>query len=544
VTVPDVNRLPRSVVAAVTTVPLVFLSVFYAWPFTTLVVNALDPGPIGDTLSTRRTWDVVWFTTWQAIASTLATLLVGMPATWAIARVGFPGRRLLAALLTAVFVLPTVVVAAAFVALLPDSLDRSTWAIIGAHVAFNLAVVVRVVGAAWSPLPHDLEHAAATLGASPWHVFRQVTVPLLRPATASAAGIVFLFAFTSFGVVRILGGGRRTVEVEVWRRATQLGDIGGAATLSVLQLVVLGAAVLAAQRVARRHTTTIEFEAGGRRTQPRAPRTRRQRLGVACAASATAAIVLAPLLALVERSLRVGDAYSLDAWRTLGDTQVRPGIAVGVDPVAALGRSLTTAAWATVFAVVIGMLAVMAIDALGRTGRWLDAGLALPLATSAVTIGFGMVITFDVDPVDWRAAWWLVPVGHALVATPFVVRTGLAVERGIDRDLRHAAATLGAPPVRAWLSTALPLLRRPLASGAAIAAAISLGEFGATSFLTRSGGETLPIAIDQLLGRTGDVFQAQAFAMSAILAALTISIVVTVDVIAGADEVVAGARRS
>jgi len=122
------------------------------------------------------------------------------------------------------------------------------------------------------------------------------------------------------------------------------------------------------------------------------------------------------------------------------------------------------------------------------------------------------------------------------VATPFVVRTGLGVLRNIEPDLRHAAATLGASPVRAWVSTTLPFLRRPLASGAGIAAAISLGEFGATSFLSRSGGETLPIAIEQLLGRTGQVFQAQAFAMATILAALTIAVVVTVDVLAGGDD--------
>jgi thiamine transport system permease protein len=134
-------------------------------------------------------------------------------------------------------------------------------------------------------------------------------------------------------------------------------------------------------------------------------------------------------------------------------------------------------------------------------------------------------------------------VGHALVATPFVVRTGLGVLRNIDPDLRNAAAALGAPPVRAWAATTLPFLRRPLASGAGIAAAVSLGEFGATSFLSRSGGETLPIAIEQLLGRTGQLFQAQAFAMSTILAALTIAIVVTVDVLAGGREGGGGGAR-
>jgi thiamine transport system permease protein len=455
---------------------------------------------------------------------------------WALSRFEFPGRRLVNAALTAMFVLPTVVMAAAFVAMLPASVERSVGAIVAAHVVFNLAVVVRMVGSVWAQLPDALDHAAATLGASAWQRFRTITLPLLGPALAAAAAIVFLFTFTSFGVVRILGGvGRATIEVEVWRRATQLGDIGGAATLTLLQLLALAGLAAWSGRSQRRRARRIEFAA--ERVPPRPAG--RQRWAVAATAGVATLAVTVPLAALVERSFRVGDHYSLAAWRTLGGAELRPGLRLESDPLGALARSATTAAWATLLAVAIGALATVAIDALGRTGKVLDTGLMLPLGTSAVTIGFGMLITFDTPPFDWRSRWWLVPVGHALIAVPFVVRSALGVLRGVDPDLRNAAATLGANPVRAWLTTTLPFLRRPLATGAALAAAISLGEFGATSFLSRAGSDTLPIAIERLLGRTGAVFQAQAFALSAVLAAATIAIVVAVDVWAGG----AGARR-
>ncbi len=153
----------------------------------------------------------------------------------------------------------------------------------------------------------------------------------------------------------------------------------------------------------------------------------------------------------------------------------------------------------------------------------------LPLATSAVTIGFGMLITFDSDPVDWRASWWLVPVGHALIAVPFVVRTCVGVLRSVDPTMTNAAATLGASPTKAWRATIVPFLWRPLAAGGALAAAISLGEFGATSLLSRSGGETMPIAIEQLLGRTGSILQAQGFVLATVLAAATMVLVVVVE---------------
>jgi thiamine transport system permease protein len=482
---------------------------------------------------------VLWFTLWQAVASTVLTLVAGLGPAWAVSRFAFPGRRFLLGVLTAVFVLPTVVVGAAIIALLPESLDRGIWAILGAHVVFNLAVVVRTVGAVWERLPADLEHAAATLGASPWRTFRHVTLPLLRPSIAAAAAIVFLFTFTSYGVIRVLGTtGRVTIEVEVWRRATQLGDIGGAAVLAVLQLVVLAALVVVSARVQRRSSRVLELSARPRRRTP----VGRERWLVGVAAGGAAALVITPLVALVERSLHDGDRYSLRAWRHLGNTEIRPGLTLGIDPIGALWRSVTTAAWATLIAVVLGGLAIAAISVLGRSGRALDVGLMLPLGTSAVTIGFGMLITFDTPPVDWRAQWWLVPVGHALVALPFVVRNGLSVVRSIDPDLRAAAATLGAPPVRAWTTTVLPLIRRPLATGAGLAAAVSLGEFGATSFLSRTGADTLPIAIERLLGRTGSLFRAQAFALSAILAAATITIVVLVDLAGG--DVEEGERRA
>ncbi len=531
------NRVPYWFRLSVAAPPAVFLLVFYVWPFLTLIARGLAGPDALNLLTEATTWQVVWFTVWQAAASTLLTLTIGLAPAWATARYRFPGRRLLLSALTAVFVLPTVVIGAAMIAVLPASLERSVWAILAAHVVFNLAVVVRTVGTSWAVIPPDLEHAGRTLGASSWQTFRLITLPVLRPALAAAAAIVFLFTFTSFGVVRVLGNGTQTtIEVEIWRRATQLGDIPGAATLTIVQLLALAGVVAWSSRIQRQTAATLQ--PAGRYHDIERP-TGRTRWYVAAAALFAALIVAVPLAALVERSFWNGDSYSLAAWRSLGNNEVRPGLRIGVDPIAALRMSLTTAAWATGFAVVMGAAAIIAISTVGvRSSRLLDTGLMLPLGTSAVTIGFGMLITFDHDPVDWRAAWWLVPIGHALVATPFVVRNSLGVVRSISPDQRHAAATLGASPTRAWATTTLPALRRPLAVGAGLAAAVSLGEFGATSFLSRSGTETLPIAIDRLLGRTGRLFQAQAFALASILAAVTVVLVVAIDV--GGDR----ARRS
>mgnify|MGYP001812754574 FL=1 len=521
------NRLPRRLLVALAIGPIAALSVFYLWPFGTLLVEALTGEAVSETLRRPQTWDVLWFTLWQAAVSTAVTLTVGLAPAYVVARFDFVGRSVLIGLLTATFVLPTVVMGAAFLALLPDSLDRTVWAVIAAHGAFNLAVVVRVVGALWEHLPTDMEHAAATLGASRWHVFTQISLPLIRPAITAAATVVFLFTFTSFGVIRILGApGTRTIEVEVWRRATQLGDIGGAAVLALIQLAVLAIGLAWSTLAQRRHSRALALQPTAERRSARSPG---ERAFVAAAAGGAALVALVPLTALVLRSFSTPTGWSTRAWTELGRMEVRPGIRVGVDPVEAIVNSLSTMAWATLFAVVIGGVASLAITAAQRHGRLIDGGLMLPLGTSAVTIGLGMLITFDAPPADWRASWWLVPVGHALVAVPFVVRTCVGVLRSVDPAMTAAAATLGASPTRAWRATVVPYLWRPLGVGAALAAAISLGEFGATSFLSRSGGETLPIAIEQLVGRTGTTLQAQGYALATMLALTTIVLVVVVE---------------
>ncbi|MFN6119905.1 MAG: ABC transporter permease, partial [Actinomycetes bacterium] len=356
---------------------------------------------------------------------------------------------------------------------------------------------------------------------------REVTLPLLRPAIVAAGSITFLFTFTSFGVVQILGGpGRATLEVEIARRATQLGDVGGAAVLSLLQLAVLAAMVAVAARTQRRVTSV-----GLRVERAPRPRTRRTRLAVAAGAAITATLVLAPLVALATEAYRPGGRWSLAAWRSFGDAPSRPGAGTGVDVAAASTSSLRAAVLATVVATVIGGLAANAIASAQRAGRLLDVASMLPLGTSAVTIGFGMLITFDTAPVDWRAEPWLVPLGHALVAVPFVVRATLPVLRARPAGWREAAATLGASPPRAWWAVDVQLVRRPLVVGACFAAAESLGEFGATTYLSRTGEETLPIVIARLLGRAGDIPRAQAAALALVLAVVTTVVLVAVELL-------------
>ncbi len=511
-------------------VPVAFLAIFFVWPLMTILGRGFSFGALGDVLTDPGLREVAWFTVWQAALSTALTVALGLPMAYVLGRYRFPGRSAVLAVVTAAFVLPTVVVGAAFLALLPESWHGSVAAILLAHVFFNYAVVVRTVSSMWSHLDPRLEEAARVLGASRWRTFWEITLPLLRPAIVAAASIVFLFSFTSFGVVLLLGGpSHPTLEVEIYRLTAQLLDLRHAAALAIIQLAFLALLLAWWSRSQERRAGALGLRpAAETRVAPRRPG---QWALLAANLLVLAALIGLPVGRLVERSFHTTAGYGLDWYRALAEPG--PGGAQIVDPLAAIRLSLGYALAATVVALVIGLTAAIAIAGGRRAGRALDTGLMLPLGTSAVTIGFGFLITFDRAPVDFRDSWMLIPLAHALIAIPFVVRVVLPVLRSIDPRLRESAAVLGAAPARVWWEVDRPLLARAAIVGAAFAFAVSVGEFGATAFLARTGSPTLPVAIARLLGRPGAVNVGQAYALSTILLVITALVVGAVEHLQG-----------
>jgi thiamine transport system permease protein len=194
-----------------------------------------------------------------------------------------------------------------------------------------------------------------------------------------------------------------------------------------------------------------------------------------------------------------------------------------------VANSLMFAVVAMLLATLIGLLAATVITGRsGRVSRWFDLTLMLPLGTSAVTIGFGFIVALD-WPVDIRASIWLVPIAHALVAIPFVVRSTVPTLRSVPAETREAASVLGASPFRVWRSIDLPLVSRAALVGAAFAFIISLGEFGASSFVVRPASTTIPVMIYRLLSRPGESSFGMAMALSVILALLTMGVVMAID---------------
>jgi thiamine transport system permease protein len=191
---------------------------------------------------------------------------------------------------------------------------------------------------------------------------------------------------------------------------------------------------------------------------------------------------------------------------------------------------------AATIALVVGSLsAIVVAYGRGRFSQWFDSLLMLPLGTSAVTVGFGFLISLDKGILDLRTKLILIPLAHALVAVPFVIRVMVPMLRSIDHRLREAAAVLGASPLRVGREIDLPIVAKAALVGAGFAAAVSLGEFGATAFIVRPNVPTLPVAIFRLLGRPGALNFGMAMAMSVILMLVTGAVMLLVERLRAGD---------
>ncbi len=534
-TPPFLQRHPwilRLLFILVLCIPLAFLAFFFFYPLINIFSLSLTYEAVAAFFARAYFRKIIWFTTWQAVLSTLLTLAAGLPAAYLFAHYTFPGRGLLKALTTVPFVMPTVVVAAAFRALLgangllnqslmalfdwqqaPIAVDQSLTMILLAHVFYNVAVVVRLVGGFWANLNPRLVEAARVMGASRRQAFWEVTLPLLKPALISASLLIFLFTFTSFGVILILGGPQfSTIETEIYRQYVTFLRADIAAVLSLLQIFFTFVLMFVYGRWQQQSAVSLDFRP--QQSNLRKPESWREKTAVSLLILGLSFFILAPLLALVWRSLVDRDGQlTFNYYRAL--TELRRGSVIYVPPLTAVRNSLGYAFLTVALAGFLGILTTTLLVRPSRWRAWLDPLFMLPLGVSAVTLGFGYVVTYD----KLRTSPLLVLIAHTLVAFPFVVRSLLPVLQGIKPDLREAAAVMGASPLRVWREVDLPIMGRALLVAAVFAFTVSMGEFGATSFIVRpnSGFLTLPIAIERYLGQPGALNFGQAMALSTIL---------------------------
>ena len=473
------------------------------------------------TFTSPYTLHVLGFTLYQALLSTLASVLVGLPGAYILANYNFTGKRLVKAVSTVPFVLPSILVVLGFVIFYGNNgiLNRflmklfnlsnpplhilySFKAIILAHAFFNFPIIMNLVSTYWEHMDYHCEQAAQTLGADSWKTFWNITFPRLLPSILSACTLVFLFCYNSFAIIMVLGGGPQftTMEVEIYRRARVSMDNQAAATISIMSLLVTCLLLVLYTHLQKASVQREQFTSGNIKSKKTVQGFWSKFLiflySIACAL-----FVLGPLTSVIVRSFMASSSrsgalqFSLKWYRQLF------GLVKGTGN---MGSALSALQHSMAIALLVALISIPTsltlATALKRKGFWSSAlellGM-LPMAVSSVVIGLGYYL---ISSRIHSSGYIMVVLAHLIIAIPFALRSVVPEYRKIPPNYLQAAHTLGADELRIFLTIEAPLLKNSLLTGAMFAFALSLGELNATLTLSNSNIVTLPVIMYQLIG--------------------------------------------
>ncbi|QSG06509.1 ABC transporter permease [Halapricum desulfuricans] len=502
------------------------------------------------------------FTAYQALLSTVASVLLGLPGAYVLARYDFRGRRTITSLTLVPFVLPSILVAVGFramfsrrgvandllgaVGLGPVELLGTLQIVVLAHAFYNAPLVTRLVTTAWEGVDRRQVESARSLGASRIRAFSDVVLPALAPAILTGAVLTFVFTFMSFPIVLTLGGlDLATVEVWIYARVQSLA-LREAATLATLETVLSLAFIYVYLRYENRQVTT-------RRGGQSLPRERLvagwrslfdpRRLAIAGYVAIVAVVIVGPLVSLLVESVTDPSGSFTTAYYEFLLARQSSGAVGTVRPLPAVINSLVFGAGTLLLAIPMGVVVAVAATRGGRGSRIAEAILTAPLAVSGIVVGIGLLLTFVFGTTV--AGHRLVVTGpvaivfaHAAAAYPFVTRNVAPALGGLDPRLREVARSLGATRLRALLEVELPVIAPALLAGAAFAFAISIGEFDSTVLLAEGvDSYTMPVALERYIGtRSLGPNLGPATAMGTVLLAVTAVSFVVIDRLGGRWE--------
>ena len=519
--------------------PLLFIGVLFYWPLLNIIGVGLSANWF-EIYFEPQTLKAIWFTIWQAAASTLIALAIGIPGAYVLYRKQFFGQRFIRALITVPLVLPTIVVAIVFASFRAEHsiyqqfglgffFENSVYWIIAAHVFVNYSLVVRTLGGVWSTMDNETEEAAALAGAGRLRTTLQVTLPQLKPAIVSAAALTFLFCSSSYGIILILGGGQvQSVETQIATAALQYLDLNKAAALALLQTLITVVAFSISEAIAKHPIAIEQVEEGTRKPALDS----RDWPAVAVTGIAVVAMIAIPMLDVLAKALSFDGALSVQNFLNLagrGDGEL-----LNVSVWQATLNTLRNVAISASIAVGLGLLVSYLLSRTQRTrrarysNRTIDVLFLIPIGISSVVLGFGYLITFGSGPLPLRASWLVVPIVQALMALPLVIRLIYPALISIGAEHREAAALAGANSRQTWWHIESAIIRNVILTAIGFALIAGIGEFGAASLLAFGDQATLPTVLYALISRPGSTNYGMAMAVSAILIALTFILVLAV----------------
>ena len=475
-----------------------------------------------DVLTTPYNRRVILFTFEQAVLSTFFAVLLGFPGAYILAKVNFPGKSAVKAVSMIPFVLPSILVVLGFVIFFGNNgyLNRAAMMILGtddppfrilyslkaiilAHSFYNFPIAMRILSSLWEKMSSNQQNAAFSLGANRETAFFTVTLPQLMPAVLSAAGIIFLFCFSSFAVILVLGGGPAysTMEVEIYRLAKVSLDVRAASSLAVIGIFFSLLFMYLTIHLQKKTSNTEDMTIAPPQEKPK---------GITRPVLITTYVVFivflvgAPIISVIVKSFQMpvsragSEVLSLHWYQKL-----LPG-SPGAGVTAAIRNSIIFALSSAAIAIPVGtILSYFSVkNWIGNrtVTSILDSLLMLPMIVSSVMLGLGYMILKNSFPDRFSDSGILIIFAHSIIAYPFVIRSVTGVLRKIKPSLIHAASSMGASPASVFFTIELPLIKNALLTGAAFAFALSMGELNATILLAGKETTTIPVAIYRLIG--------------------------------------------
>jgi len=511
-------------------VPLAFVVVFFYWPISQITALGLS-GQWLPRVFEPKALEVIWFTIWQAVLSTLATLLVAIPGAYILYRKSFVGQKLIRALITIPFILPSIVIAVGFTAFrsahdfyqglgLTFLADPVYW-IIAAHVFVNYSIAVKTIGCVWAVLDESVEYAAALDGAGRFRTFLSISLPQLVPAIVSAGSLIFLFSATSFGIVLVLGGGQvSTVETAIYLAVTQRLDLELAAALVFIQTLITAIAFGVGTKLAK---GSVGFEeVFDLDAKPRVDR--RDLPAIVFSSLIWIGLLAMPLVLVLFQAFEVNGVFGLQNFLNLGTRGSRDLLNISL--LEAASNSIRNMSIAALVSFSFGTLISWLL--LKTRFRALDLLFLLPLGVSSVVLGFGFLVAFNSSWFPLGSSWIIVPLAQSLIALPMVIRLVHPALIAIGKEAIEQAQLDGATSWQIWRFVESKMIRGVLLTAFGYAAIISLGEFGASSFLANGSQATIPTLLYRLISRPGDQNYGMAMAVSAFLIVISAAIVFVV----------------
>ena len=548
----NVGRSPQFGLATLSLITLVLA----AAPVIALLYGSLRSGEPGDPRAafTLANWsrvlsDPLYRTALidtLLLATTVTVIAIALGATlaWIVARTDAPGRRQFAVLLVAPLMISTLITSLAWVAIAAPNagfVNIAVRSIGGPRVFFNVysfwgvALVLSLhyaafafvaIHAALRNIDASLEEAAYMSGAGPWLTARRLTLPLVTPAIAASALLIFVLATENFSVPVLLGTptGFNTIASRIYFEMTgqpAQPTLGAAAGVLLLGIGVLGSTWQ--RRLSSRSSAFATIR--GKSSAPR-----RTRLGGwRWAATAFASGYLCLAVALPYAMLVLGSFMRfLTPHITLASfTLANYARLIDRDTLAPIENSLLL----SILGGLAGALAYVSIAWIfrrrsGPLARTVDTAVLLPTATPALALGVGFVWIFVASPIAIYGTIWALAIAFLVRFAGVGVRQSRAAFAQLSDELIEAARVSGASGIQVFRRIVLPLMRPAIASLWTLLFIMIFTEISITIMLYTPLSITLPVL---LWDRMTSGLQPQAFAIAVAQATLVFVLLLLAD---------------